>query len=50
MTVLSRHTAQPAGSTAWKPYTDRVRMAGANTDDTGDSVDAWFGDVLLAAA
>jgi hypothetical protein len=81
-------TAQPAGSTAWNPYTDRVRMVvvdsgnervgqwraverdlrldwleafggampavqavavGADTDNTRDSVDAWFGDVLLAA-
>jgi hypothetical protein len=82
-------TAQAAGSTAWNPYTDRVRMVvvdsgnahavqwrpverdlradwqeafggpmpavcaiavGADTDNTGTSVDAWFGDVLLAAA
>lgn len=81
-------TAQPAGSTAWNPYTDRVRMVvvdsgndhamqwrsvqrdlradwaeafggampavsavavGADTDNTGGSVDAWFGDLLLAA-
>lgn len=82
-------TAQPAGSTAWNPYTDRVRMVvvdsgnahamqwrtverdlredwqeafggpmpavgaiavGADTDNTGGSVDAWFGDVLLTSA
>lgn len=80
--------AQPAGTTAWNPYTDRVRMVvvdsgnaqatrwrpverdlrrdwqeafggalppvraiavGADTDNTGDSVDAWFGDIEAAA-
>lgn len=82
-------TAQPAGATAWNPYTDRVRMVvldsgdaqagqwrahartlrddwaeafpgpmppvqaiavGADTDNTGDSVVAWFGDVALSPA
>jgi len=76
--------AQPAGTTAWNPYTDRVRMivvdsgdehamqwravsrdlrrdwreafggplpvisglaVGADTDNTGDSVEAWFADL-----
>lgn len=79
--------AQPAGSTAWNPYTDRVRMivvdsgdahamqwrsverdvrrdwteafggdvptisgiaVGADTDNTGDQVETWFGDVTFA--
>jgi hypothetical protein len=79
--------AQPSGSTAWNPYTDRVRMividsgdayamqwrsverdvrrdwalafggdvpaisgiaVGADTDNTGDQVEAWFGDVSFA--
>lgn len=82
-------TAQPAGSTGWNPYTDRVRMVvldsgdaqagqwraharrlrddwaeafpgpmppvqaiavGADTDNTGDSAVAWFGDVALVPA
>lgn len=82
-------SAQPAGSTGWNPYTDRVRMVvvdsggehagrwraaqrdlardwqeafpgpmppvralavGADTDNTGDRVDAWFGDVLPGPA
>lgn len=76
--------AQPAGATAWNPYTDRVRMivvdsgdagalqwravsrdlrrdwqeafggplpmisglaVGADTDNTGDTVQAWFADL-----
>lgn len=76
--------AQPAGTTAWNPYTDRVRMivvdsgdtgalqwraasrdlrrdwqeafggplpmvsgvaVGADTDNTGDTVQAWFADL-----
>ena len=80
--------AQPAGSTGWNPYTDRVRMivvdsgdthamqwraverdvrrdwldafgapvppisgvaVGADTDNTGDQVEAWFGDVSFSA-
>lgn len=80
-------TAQPAGSTGWNPYTDRVRMVvvesgaertmqwrsvernlradwyeafpgpmppvraiaiGADTDNTADQVEAWFGDFGLA--
>lgn len=79
--------AQPAGTVAPNPYTDRVQMVvvdsgseqagpwrrhqrdlaadwqqafgghmpglravavGADTDNTGDQVDAWFGDVVLA--
>jgi hypothetical protein len=79
---------QPAGSTAWNPYTDRVRMVvldsgderagqwqrhgrhllqdwteafggpmprvsglavGADTDNTGDRVTSWFGDLELSA-
>ncbi len=79
--------AQPAGSTAWNPYTDRLRMVvvdsgdahamqwrslerdvrrdwaeafggpmpsisgvavGADTDNTGDEVEAWFGDVSFS--
>jgi hypothetical protein len=79
--------AQPAGSTAWNPYTDRVRMVvvdsgdaqamqwrsvsrdlrrdweeafrgampriaavavGADTDNTGESVETWFSDLVLA--
>lgn len=82
-------TAQPAGSTGWNPYTDRVRMIvvdsgnthagswravnrdlrrdwdeafggpmppvggvaiGADTDNTGDTVEAWFGDIALTSA
>ena len=80
----------PAGTTAWSPYTDRVRMivlesgparagqwvperrdlaadyraafgegapaapvsgvaAGNDTDQTGESATAWFGDLVLAA-
>lgn len=81
--------AQPAGTAAWNPYTDRVRMVvvdsgtpspprwravdrdlrqdwqeafggamppvraiavGADTDNAGESVDTWFGDVELLAA
>jgi hypothetical protein len=81
--------AQAAGTAAWNPYTDRVRMVvvdsgdaqaktwravdrdlrrdwqdafggtmppvravavGADTDNTSDSVDAWFGDVELLPA
>lgn len=81
--------AQPAGATAWNPYTDRVRMVvvdsgdaqagtwrshardlrrdwaeafggpvprvggfgiGADTDNTGDTAEAWFGDLRLATA
>lgn len=81
--------AQPAGSSGWNPYTDRVRMivldsgnthaqqwrtqdrdiaqdwatafggpmprisglaVSADTDNTGDSVEAWFGDIKFAAA
>ncbi len=81
--------AQPAGTSAWNPYTDRVRMVvvdsgdaqattwrshtrdlrrdwaeafggpvprvggfglGADTDNTGDNAEAWFGDLRLAAA
>lgn len=81
--------AQPAGSTAWNPYTDRVRMVvvdsgnghamqwrsvardlrrdweeafggampavrgiavSADTDNTRDRVEAWFGDIVLAPA
>lgn len=80
-------TAQPAGTTGWNPYTDRVRMVvldsgdaqagqwrahartlrddwaeafpgpmppvqaiavGADTDNTGDNVVAWFGNVSLS--
>jgi hypothetical protein len=80
--------AQPPGTTAWNPYTDRVRMVvvdsgasqagrwrtverdlrrdwqeafggampgvravalSADTDNTGDSVDAWFGDIEASA-
>lgn len=80
--------AQPVGTTAWNPYTDRVRMVvvdsgpeqagrwrshardlrrdwaeafggpmpriaavavGADTDNTGDRVTTWFGDVTLTA-
>lgn len=79
--------AQPAGSSGWNPYTDRVRMVvvesgaeramqwrsverdlrrdwndafpgpmppvraiavGADTDNTNDEVQAWFGDLVLA--
>lgn len=79
--------AQPAGSTAWNPYTDRLRMivvdsgdgfagqwrtvrrdlrrdwdeafggamprigavaVGADTDNTGESVQAWFSDIHFA--
>lgn len=78
--------AQAAGSTAWNPYTDRVRMivvdsgnthaktwrpvsrdlrrdweeafggamppvgaiaVGADTDNTGESVEAWFSDMVM---
>jgi hypothetical protein len=81
--------AQPAGSTAWNPYTDRVRMivvdsgdthamqwrtlerdvrrdwadafggpmphvsgvaVGSDTDNTGDEVETWFGDVSFSEA
>ncbi len=82
-------SAQPAGTTGWNPYTDRVRMVvvdsgdthagrwrtvsrnllrdweeafggamppvaaiavGADTDNTRDTVEAWFGDVALTIA
>lgn len=82
-------SAQRAGSSAWNPYTDRVRMiviesgnthakrwrpvrrdvrrdwheafggpmpaiqgvaVGADTDNTGDSVETWFSDILLSKA
>lgn len=81
--------AQPVGSTAWNPYTDRVRMivvdsgdthamqwrtperdvrrdwadafggpmpsisgvaVGSDTDNTGDKVETWFGDVSFSEA
>lgn len=81
--------AQPAGSSGWNPYTDRVRMIvvdsgdthvgqwrqharnvgrdwadafggevprisgvalTADTDNTGERVEAWFGDVRFASA
>ncbi len=81
--------AQPAGATAWNPYTNRLRMivvdsgdalamqwrtvkrdlrrdweeafggamppisaiaVGADTDNTGESVEAWFSDIVLADA
>lgn len=81
--------AQPAGSSGWNPYTDRVRMlvldsgdaqrqqwrshsrdlardwaeafggevprvsglaVSADTDNTGEQVEAWFGDLRLAAS
>ncbi|MGE4242636.1 DUF3047 domain-containing protein [Ramlibacter sp.] len=82
-------SAQPAGTTGWNPYTDRVRMVvvdsgdaqagrwrantrdlrrdweeafggpippvgaiavGADTDNTRDNVEAWFGDVVVTNA